>query len=125
MLTNMSSSFEQNENDRSRHQSKIPTTSNNLTCQKNNNLQIILPNGVPSTSTTPYEKLSNSENVSCAHIRKLNFIKNSDKNIPAPSEQFLVGVNCAVIKLLQEIEKNHKFCANKNSNRLPKSRKRR
>jgi hypothetical protein len=65
----MSSSFEQNENDRSRHQSKIPTTSNNLTCQKNNNLQIILPNGVPSTSTTPYEKLSSSENVSCAHIR--------------------------------------------------------
>lgn len=69
ILTNMSSSSEQSEDDRSRRQSRIPITSNNFTYQKHNNLQIMLPDCIPSTSTTPIEKLSSSEDVSCAHIR--------------------------------------------------------
>jgi len=45
------------------------------------------------------------------------FLKNVYKNVPALSEQFLVGVNCAVIKILQEIEENHKCCVKKKSNK--------
>jgi len=41
-------------------------------------------------------------------FRNMTFLKNAYKNVPAPSEQFLMGVNCAVIKLLQEIEDNQK-----------------
>lgn len=50
-------------------------------------------------------------------FRNMTFLKNSYKNVPAPSEQFLMGVNCAVIKLLQEIEDNHKSCVKKTTNR--------
>ena len=52
----------------------------------------------------------------------MTFLKNSYKNIPAPSEKFLVGVNCAVIKLLEEIEENRKCrVKNKLNKRQPKS----
>lgn len=48
-------------------------------------------------------------------FRNMVFLKNSYKNVPAPSEQFLGGVNCAIIKLLQEIKENQKFCVKKRS----------
>lgn len=41
------------------------------------------------------------------------FLKNCYKNVPEPSEQFLTAINCAVNKLLHEIDENHKLCVNK------------
>jgi len=45
------------------------------------------------------------------------FLKNLYKNVPTLSKQFLEGVDCAVIKTLQEIEENHKCCVKKKSNK--------
>ncbi|XP_015366112.1 PREDICTED: uncharacterized protein LOC107163287, partial [Diuraphis noxia] len=73
---------------------------------------------MPSTSVAQYERPSSPENVSCVHIRNMFFLKNSYKNVPAPSEQFLEGVHCSIIKLLQEIEENHKCCVKKRSTKL-------
>ncbi|XP_025206084.1 uncharacterized protein LOC112602296 [Melanaphis sacchari] len=70
-----------------------------------------------STSTVQYELPSNPEDDSCIHIRNMTFLKNSYKNVPAPSEQFLMGLNCAVIKLLKEIDENHKIRVKKVSNK--------
>lgn len=57
-------------------------------------------------------------------FRNMDLLKNTYKNVPAPSEQFLVGVNCAVVTLLREIEENHKLCIKKTpKKRQPKLRR--
>ncbi|XP_026806617.1 uncharacterized protein LOC113549488 [Rhopalosiphum maidis] len=76
-----------------------------------------------STSTVQYERPPSPEDTSCTHIRNMTFLKNSYKNVPAPSKQFLRGVNCAVIKLLKEIEENHKLCIKKSPNRQASKRR--
>lgn len=41
--------------------------------------------------------------------RNMFFVKNSNKNVPAPSEDFLTSVKCAVTGLLREFEENRTF----------------
>ncbi|XP_060875541.1 uncharacterized protein LOC132948878 [Metopolophium dirhodum] len=72
---------------------------------------------IPSTSTAQYDRPSSPEDVSCVNIRNMVFLKNLYKNVPELSKQFLEGVDCAVIKILQEIEENHKCCVKKKSNK--------
>ncbi|CAH1725054.1 unnamed protein product [Aphis gossypii] len=77
-----------------------------------------------STSDFQFEHPSSPEDASCKHIRNMTFLKNAYKNVPAPSEQFLMGVNCAVIKLLQEIEDNQKSCVKTTTNRQASKQRR-